>query len=292
MVIGLAGGGPRALDAELERTIREIEIPPRPAILDKIRHEMGREQPNSRFLGLQISADVSLAAGVISVANSPYFGSHRRSRSIHEALYVLGLDATARAVAAISLRRAFPDTSHYERFWDASARIAALSGWLAQTVRRPDLRADDAYTYGLFRDCGIVILLRRVPEYMQALARANHDARRPFTDVEAEVVPINHAVVGCLMAQNWWLPEGICFAIRHHHDLAVLFGSEPGVPAVGRRLIAVSQLAEHVLQRATGSSHTEEWSKLGAGCLDVLGLDEADLAGLCDEGAALARDKG
>lgn len=279
----------RALDAEFLRTLQDIDIPPRPTILDRIRQEMGREQPNARTLGLQISADVALAAGVVRIANSPYFGCHSRSRSIHEALLILGLEATARAVAAISLRLAFPNTSHYERFWDASAQIAALSGWLAQTVRRPGLRADDAYTYGLFRDCGIVILLRRAPGYMKLLERANHEAERSFTEVEDDVLPINHSVVGCLMAQNWWLPEELCLAIRRHHDLAALGEPESGLPVASRGMIATSQLAEHLLQRATGASQTREWDKLGAGCLGVLGLDQADLVDLYDEGSALVR---
>jgi HD-like signal output (HDOD) protein len=261
--IGNAGHA-RALDAELLRTIHEIDIPPRPAILDRIRQEVGREQPNTRYLGVQISADVGLAAGVIRLANSAYFGSHGRSRSIHEALLVLGLDATARAVAAISLRLAFP-------------------------VRQPGLRADDAYTYGLFRDCGIVILLRRVPGYMKTLERANHEAERCFTDVEGDALPIHHGMVGCLLAQNWWLPEELSLAIRHHHDLAALGGPESGLPAASRCLIAFGQLAEHVLQQATGASQTREWDKLGAGCLGVLGLDEADLRSLYDEGAAVVR---
>jgi HD-like signal output (HDOD) protein len=289
LVSGGSAVNARGLDAEFLRALQDIDIPPRPTILERIRHEMGREQPNARTLGLQISADVGLAAGVVSIANSPYFGCHSRSRSIHEALLVLGLEATARAVAAISLRLAFPNTSHYERFWDASAQIAALSGWLAQTVRRPGLRADDAYTYGLFRDCGIVILLRHAPGYMKALERANCEAERSFTDVEEDILPFNHSVVGCLMAQNWWLAEEMCLAIRHHHDLAAIAGPESGVPAVGRSMIAVSQLAEHLLQRATGASRTSEWDKLGAGCLGVLGLDQADLADLYDEGAALVR---
>ncbi len=288
----MSGGIPgkaRPLDALFERTIRDLEIPPRPAILDEIRREMGRESPNSRVLGVRISADVGLAAGVVRIANSPYFGCHSRSRTIHEALLVLGLEATARAVAAISLRRAFPNSAHYERFWDSSAQIAALSGWLAQTVRPPGLRADDAYTFGLFRDCGIVILLRHVPGYVRTLERANRDAVRGFTEVEAEVLPIDHAAVGCLMAQNWWLPEELCLAIRHHHERAVLAGQPPDVPAASRSLIATSQLAEHVLQHATGGSRTAEWNKLGTGCLGVLGLEETDLVGLYDEGGAVVR---
>ncbi|HRF71580.1 MAG TPA: HDOD domain-containing protein [Accumulibacter sp.] len=282
-------GRQRPLDELLERTIRDIDIPPRPTIIDRICHEMRREQPDLQYVGQQISADVSLAAGLIKTANSPYFGCHSRCRSVREALLMLGLDATSRAIAAISLRQAFPGSAHYERFWQASAQIAALSGWLAQTVRKPALRADDAYTYGLFRDCGIVILLRRFPAYMQTLGRANRETERAFTDVEGEALPTNHSLVGCLMARNWWLPEEICLAIRNHHDRDAIDHFESGLPAASRYLVAVSQTAEHILQEVTGASHTEEWKKLGPSCRRLLGLDDAALANLYYDGAAVIK---
>ncbi|MER2516133.1 HDOD domain-containing protein [Candidatus Accumulibacter phosphatis] len=281
--------GQGRLAAVLERTIRDIDIPPRPTIIDRICHEMRKDMPNFTLIGQQIGADVSLAAGLIKTVNSPYFGCRSRCRSVQEALLMLGLDASSRAIAAISLRQAFPGSAHYERFWQASAQIAALSGWLAQTVRKSGLRADDAYTYGLFRDCGIVILLRRFPDYMKMLDRANHEAERSFTDIEEDLLPTNHSLVGCLLAQNWWLPEEICLAIRYHHDRDVIDHFDSGLPGASRYLVAASQTAEHILQYVTGGSHTEEWQKLGPSCLRLLNLDEGKLTELYDEGAALIK---
>jgi HD-like signal output (HDOD) protein len=122
-------------------------------------------------IGQLISADVSLAAGLIKTANSPYFGLRNRARSAHDALLMLGLDVASRAVATISLRQAFPSNGQLERFWGASAQIAALSGWLAEELPNRRVRTHDAYTYGLFRDCGIAMLLRRFPAYRQTLER-------------------------------------------------------------------------------------------------------------------------
>lgn len=149
------------VDGVLQQSIHDIDIPPRPTVIDRIHAEMNSDAPNLRGIAGLISRDVSLAAGLIKTANSPCFGFGRRARSAHEALTMLGLDVSCRAIAAISLRRAFPDSARYERFWHASASVATLSGWLAQQLRVPGVRADDAYTFGLFRDCGIVILLRR-----------------------------------------------------------------------------------------------------------------------------------
>lgn len=271
----------------LEQSIKTIDIPPRPLIIDRIRAEMQVEVPNFKLVGQLISADVSLASGLIKTANSAFFGFQTRARSVSQALLMLGLDVTCRAVATISLRQAFPDSAHYERFWDASARIAALSGWLASRLEIRGLRADDAYTYGLFRDSGIVILLRRFPAYEKTLARANHDRDSSFTKVEQQEFPTDHAVIGGLLALNWWLPDEICQAIRHHHDLRAIEHPDSNLPQLSRYLIAVSQLAEHFLQEVSGVSHTEEWPKLGAACLRLLEIDEADLPEMCRKAAGV-----
>jgi HD-like signal output (HDOD) protein len=277
------------VDALLERSIRDIDIPPRPQIIDRIRHEMHRDEPDMFMVGRLISRDVSLAAGLIKTANSPYFGFSLRVRSVNEALMMLGLDAASRAIAAISLHKAFPDSAHYERFWHASAEIAALSGWLAQHLAVPCVRADDAYTFGLFRDCGIVILLRRFGSYRDILMRANRDGERLFTDHELDTLPTHHAVVGSLLAQNWWLPEVISQAIRNHHDPAMLDRFDSGLPLASRRLVAIAQTAERLVQAATGGSQTREWDKLGPSCLRLLDLDDEALDGLVEPATQLLR---
>jgi len=276
-LMNTGSAGRAALETALEDNLRVIDIPPRPLIIDRIRGEMLQENPCLRRVGQLINADVGLAAALIKTASSSSFGLRARVRSVADALMLLGLDVTSRAVAAISLRRAFPNSGHYLRFWDASARVAALSGWLAQEVKRPGLDAADAYTFGLFRDCGIVILLRRLPGYMQTLARANGDGDRPFTAVERTEHPTDHAVIGALMAVDWWLPDDICQAIRHHHDRAALAPVESELSPACRRLIAVSQTAEHLLQELRGASRTQEWAKLGEACLPLLGINEEDL---------------
>ena len=279
-LIDVGSGGRAAVETALEKNLRAIDIPPRPLIIDRIRSEMLQDEPCFRRVGQLINADVGLAAGLIRTASSPSFGLRARVRSVADALMLLGLDVTSRAVAAISLRRAFPNSGHYVRFWDASARIAALSGWLAQEVGLPGLHAADAYTFGLFRDCGIVILLRRLPGYQQTLARANVDAKRSFTAVEQADCPTDHAAIGALMAVDWWLPDEMCQAIRHHHERSALAPAASELPRVSRLLIAVSQTAEHLLQELRGASRTQEWVKLGDACLPLLGLDEDGLRSL------------
>ncbi|MDO9012713.1 MAG: HDOD domain-containing protein [Gallionella sp.] len=274
---------PSSVEAQLESSLQKIGIPPRPVILDKINAEMHKDEPDFNQLARIIAADVALSASLINITNSPYFGFRGRVNSPREALMMLGLNVASKAIAGIVMRKAFPKSPQLERFWDASARIARLSGWLAQRVTKSTLRADDAYTFGLFRDCGIPILLSRHPGYFDILTEANHEASRSFTTVEETTLPTNHAVVGYMLAQSWWLPDETILSIRHHHDVAIL--DTPSIPPTlhSRYLIAVSQLAEYLLQQHSGLSFTQEWGKLGPACLRLLNLTEDDVQELLTE---------
>ncbi|HLP98965.1 MAG TPA: HDOD domain-containing protein [Sideroxyarcus sp.] len=276
------------VDNLFERAVIDLGIPPCPAILNRFMAEANKDEPDYHRLAGIIGTDVSLSAGLIKTANSPFFGMRQRVRSVNEALVILGLNISSRAVAGIILRKSFPTVPNLERFWDASARIARLSGWLTQHLDIRNQLAEDAYTFGLFRDCGIPVLLKRFPNYESILAQANQEKEHSFTQVEENNLPTNHAMVGCILAQSWWLPEEICLAIRHHHDRHKLEPANSGLPMLSRRLIATSQLAEHIVQRQLGLSHTNEWEKLGNACLHLLEVNGNQLAALYEAAAPIA----
>jgi HD-like signal output (HDOD) protein len=275
-----------AVDTLLEKAVRDIGIPPRPAILDSINDEMLKDEPDMLHLSRLISSDVALAAGLIATANSPYFGFRRRVRSVRETLMMLGLDVASRAVAGLVLRKLFPSTLVLERFWDASACIARLSGWLAQHPEHGiRIRADDAYTFGLFRDCGIPVMMRRFSHYQDVLKTANEAKELDFTTVEEAHFPTNHVVIGYLLAQSWRLPDETCLAIRHHHDYRALQeqGSSSPLPVATLGLIATVHLAEHLFQHHTGLSQTEEWIKAREVCMQLLDISAERLDRLHEE---------
>lgn len=269
-------------ESRLHTEIRNIGIPPRPVILDKVDAEMCKDEPDFKHLAEIIGSDVGLAASIIKVANSPFFGFGKQARSVAEALLVLGLKTVVHTIAGHALQNTFPRVPSLERFWDSAARTARVSGWLAQRLRgRVHVRPEEAYTYGLFRDCGIPVLMIPFPEYPQILARANAETTLPFTEVEDRLLSINHAVVGAELVEDWRLPEEIQLAIRHHHDAAML--AEPAVERqrqTMRQLVAVAQVAEFLIQTNTGLSHTQEWGKLGAACLGLLDIGADELAAL------------
>lgn len=199
--------------------------------------------------------------------------------SVGDALLVLGLKTIIQTIAGIALQKMFPRIPSLDRFWDSAARTAQLSAWLTtQLPKGHGVRADDAYTFGLFRDCGIPVLMIPFPEYIDTLRRANEEMVLPFTTVEEESLSISHTTIGAMLAKDWRLADAIVAAIQHHHNLAYLECQQlPAAIGYDMRIIAIAQLAEHLIQRVTGLNQTLEWSKLGKACLTLLGATEDDL---------------
>lgn len=271
------------LDEVLERSIIDLGIPPCPKILSRFMTEMSKDEPDYESLVSIIGTDISISAGLIKTANSPFFGLRKKVRSGSAALMVLGLKTTSSTVAGIILRNSFQNVPNLERFWDTTMRISLLSGWLAVRLAKRGLRAEDAYTFALFRDCGIPVLLGRFPNYQKVLDTANRESERSFTEVEENEIEINHAMVGNILARSWYLPEEIYLAIGDHHNITALGLPDSKLPLLSRKLIAMAQTAEQILQHQLGVSDSQEWQKMGETCLNILEIGKEQLELLYEE---------
>lgn len=276
----------------LEKTLDKLEIPPRPVVLDRIMVEIREPDPDYRKLSALIGADVSLSAGLIKTVNSPFFGLQRKATSVQDALMLMGLELASRIISGILLRHAFPRKPELEAFWDQSLKVAILTHWLARLLKSRDgMRADAAYTFGLFRDCGMAVMTLKYADYPNTLHAASQDRETAFTDVEQAQYQVNHAVVGAKLAETWQLPEDMHRAILFHHAIAKWPEDMDMLPLVSARYIALAQLAEKILQDYNSVAANMEWHKLGNACTAILGLDESQLADIEAEAIPFVREE-
>ena len=163
----------------------------------------------------------------------------------------------------------------------ASACWKSMSGWLAKRVGHNKLRQDDAYTFGLFRDCGIPILMQRFPEYRDTLKRAAGDDR-PMPVVEDERHGTNHATVGYMVARSWGLSDAICQSILRHHDIDMINGKDSTVP-LAHTLVAINFFAEHLNDTMLRMRQDSQWELHGEMVLDYLGITHKEYVEIQDD---------
>lgn len=265
-------------EKQLQAMLNGVDIPPCPAVLVELDAELKKDEPDQRELARLITKDVALSGHVMQIANSPAFSTGHKLSSITQALNVLGTRQVFNLVVSQLLKVAMAGKTDagLERFWESSAQIARLSAEIARRLRcvRPDI----AYTFGLFHDCGIPLLMRRFPQTKEVLAEANAAEDEVFTQIEDMRLGTNHAVVGYFLARRWRLPDEVAEAIMHHHDYTVLVRPD-AFSSVVQAQIAVSILAEHIIRLHTQGDGEHEWAKAApAACaffnLSLVAIDD------------------
>lgn len=268
-------------DSRIEEALKGVSIPSCPAILTELLGELRKPQANGKRVAQLISQDVGLAAMVVKTANAPLFGSSRQIGSVADAIKLLGFNTVSNLVCEGLLRSAIGTRdASLERFWDSSVHTAAVSAQLAG--RLGGSSRETAYTFGLFRDCGIPLLVQRFPDYKQVLGRANDCADRAFTEVEDEALSTNHAVVGYFLARSWGLTDTVSQGILCHHDYALL--EDPvGLAVESRALIALNVFAEHIVSHHLRLRQDMEWIKAAERVASFFGTSIDELDDLADD---------
>jgi HD-like signal output (HDOD) protein len=271
----------RELDlADAQRALQGITIPPRPEILVVLGAELRKAEPDIRVVADHIARDVGLSAAVLKSVNSPFFGLRNKTGSVSQAVQLLGVRSIGNLVAGVALRGTIAgDQVFLSQFWNDAEKVASIAAFVA--AKLPGVSREESYAFGLFRDCGMTLLLQRFDDYRDTLELVLH-SDRPMTEIEELRHGTNHAVVGQLMAKAWFLPDAISRGILFHHDPGV-FDPSDQVPAAARTLVAINYVAEALDRWGLGSRYDLDADTLLQRSLSHLGFSATDYEDMRDE---------
>lgn len=266
---------------QIQQALQGISIPPQPQIMVDLQFEQYMPDPDLETIARLIAQDPGLSGALLKLVNSPHFGLANKIGSIQRAVNLLGSRSIINLINAQSIKGEMSDETivTLNRFWDTAQDVAMTCLTLA---KRTSIQAvDEAYTLGLFHDCGVPLMLKRFPDYMEVLeasyANAGMDTR--VVDTENRTFNTNHAVVGYFTAKSWRLPEHISSAIANHHNALAIFRDESSRNTQLKNLLAVLKMAEHICasHRVLGNqAQDHEWDVVGPLVLDYIGLSEYD----------------
>lgn len=257
-----------------EKIAKKITIPPRPELLIQVSSEIQSEEPNLLVIADILCRDVSMAAAMLKMVNSPAYGLSNKISSVQKATMLLGLKNVERIVTVVTLRNEISGKLDLNSFWESAAKVAEVSAQVAAIVNLAP--TDDAYTLGLFRNCGIPLMMQAFPDYLDIMAQSESDDVSPATVLEDKHYGTNHCDVGQHLCETWYLPESICDAIYFHHQEETLENNKELTVAV-KNLLIVLMIAEKICQTFSGSIDKRadaRWAQNGAEVLTAVGLDE------------------
>lgn len=261
---------------QLEAVMASIEIPSCPGLVTQVMGEAQKDAPDMNSLARIIASDVGMSAFAIKLANSSLFRRGDAITSVSPAVTRLGTRNIVCIVVAVALRNAMSadlPVDVLESFWNQAGATAMAAGLAARKLR--GVQPDTAYTYALFHDAAMPVMMRRFKDYAGLLEQATPDGGR-LVDEENRRYHCSHAVVGGLLARNWGLPGAIADAIRYHHEPELYDPERLFLGDDALALVAVTHVAEHLLAELRREVDTEARDMFEQASA-YLGLSEDDL---------------
>lgn len=213
--------------AELEELIDgTVSIPTIPTILTEITRIFDSPDGSAKEAAGVIEKDPAIAARVLRLVNSPFYGLRNPVSSINLACSILGLKVIKNLVVQATVLQTFSDVPELANFdvawlWDHSFKTAVACKLLAERSPAANgLHKDDAYTCGLIHDVGKMILLDSQADRFAEALKVAQQRSLPLAKAEGEVFGFNHAHVGGLLARRWKLAETVQAAVTYHHSPA------------------------------------------------------------------------
>jgi putative nucleotidyltransferase with HDIG domain len=208
-----------------------------PAAAEQVLRIVSSRTAGAADVAQVVETDPALAARVMRLANSPYYGAPRRVSSTRHAIVMLGFD-TVRGLAVSAACSLLDGRAELgpDGFWRHAITTACAASVIARKI---GVSTSDAFSAGLLHDLGAVLLHRRDPAaFTDAMASPTMSDQ---VAAELAAFGVTHAGEGAAALDAWGFPEPFVEAVAFHQH-----GVEEPQHALGRVLrVAEAVALEH-----------------------------------------------
>ncbi len=230
-------GKPAAVPAPMDPSAMEsvfkkdLKLPTLPTIAMEILKTVQDESCCLAKIGDIISADPSLSAEILKIANSAYFNLPTKIVSVNHAVSILGQTTVKNLALSFTLvRNLRPKTKNgfdYAVFWKNSLICAIAAKLLAKKLSAGN--TEDIFTLGILHDIGRLALNQHDPEKYSRVLCATNGQNGSYHQTEKSIFGFDHMAVGAYLTRCWGLPDTFYRPISSHHAPAQLAYDEPAM---------------------------------------------------------------
>ncbi len=260
-----------ALKNEILNTVKDL--PPMPQTVLKAREIMADPKSGFQDLAKILEVDQAIAAKILKMANSSYYGLRGNVTSIQKAAVVLGHKTlgeliTMGGISTLLAHRLEGYGLDAGDIWKHGLAVAFGAKIIAERIA-PKL-ANDAFTSGLLHDSGKLILDEYIVERWQSFEEIMSDGQHTFLDAEKTVLELSHPEIASEVCKAWKIPEPLTLAIRYHHHPSQSNGS---------KLAYIVHVADAIaMMTGLGIGIDGTLYQMEEKAMNFLGLKEEDLA--------------
>jgi len=193
-----------------------VRLPSLPKVVQEVMQILSNDKVDINQLASLIKQDAVIAAKVLKMANSSFYGVTRAVKNIDDAVAILGLAKLRSLVIASGVTGAVANVPGLDlkRFWIHSLLAASISRDIAKQM---ELDAEVAYIAGLLHNIGDLLLHLVSPAMsaeVDALCADTCSEQRCL--VERDVIGLDHCQIGEELALRWSFPTEISRVLHYY----------------------------------------------------------------------------
>jgi len=166
-----------------------------------------------------IDKDPVVTVKVLRVVNSAYYGLSNPITSIDHAVVFMGFNPIKNLALSIAAIGMLPSDARAgfdsQRYLMHSLTTAGVARQLAQGLRQAD--PHDCFIAGLLHDFGKVVVAQFMPVEFHRSLELSLWKQVPLHLALQEVVGVDHATIGAMLAQKWRFADDLVDTIEHQH---------------------------------------------------------------------------
>ncbi len=209
-----------------DNIIKNIDnIPVLPITVNKVLDITKDINTSPNDLSKVISIDPTITMRLLKLVNSAYYGLSTRVTSVVKAIIYLGVNTIRNLVLASSL---MPLVGRYAKkswlvldvygYWKHSLATGVVAKFIAKKINIDKIFWDEFFISGLLHDIGKVIIDHNFSEQYIKVIEAYKDSDKTIIEIEDNILGINHAEVGRLLAERWALTNTLKEVMAYHHN--------------------------------------------------------------------------
>lgn len=168
----------------------------------------------------RVQRDPGLAAKILKVSNSPYYGMKQYVGTLKLAIVILGVREVRNIVFGITLFESLQDKQMQHvlvhEIWEHSLRVGAWSRRLGAALSL-GLQGED-FICGLLHDIGKIVLLRTAGSDYLKMIKDSGGHSSLLCQLEMGYFGIDHADTAEALAAHWNLPQALSDGLWMHHE--------------------------------------------------------------------------
>ncbi|WP_077729275.1 HDOD domain-containing protein [Methylocaldum sp. 14B] len=189
-----------------------------PVAVARISTVLEREDFTIGEVAEAIGQDPALAARLLKIVNSSYYGLSGRIETITRAVGMVGADALYDLALTTSVIHGFRNIPaclvNMNDFWLNSLYCGVIARLLAKEASV--LHSERLFVAGLLHRIGALIIYMRLPDKAREILLVAAGDDRLIPGLEKELLGFTYAEIGAALAKAWKMPSALREGIRWH----------------------------------------------------------------------------